>query len=719
MASSKKTLTFALLLQLVPVTIVAWIGLRELGRLEEQVRESLAKGKLAVLAGVEESLRVRLEELTIERTKDVEDRAIADVIATIGTKGDSDLPGRVLFAADGEPVFPRRPPLSTAAPSLSPINPNRPGVSELTRTLREADVLGALGRHEDAAEHVLAWEPPRNLSVEAQLRLAFEKGRLLRRIEQKGDAIRELRDAERLADTLPRLQRARAGTAALVLVTRYLSLATRLEGAPDSALEGLDGDVLDLLRSIARGDYDAESDAWLDRMAARVAALHRNANATDGVAFDAVLAWRAWHVEQRSLTLALLDRDLGPLETTNQRFVTITLGSAGRPGIVVFSKLGDDSVLGPLWLGHAIDLDEIIEPIASDIEARLAQDEGGYQLAIVDANGREIYGDPTNRDRRAASEGPDRAMRLAFGGTLHGLTAELRPEDPLSLARVARRTILLKSVLLVALAVIASIGAFLLIRTVRRESELAALRTEFVGRVSHELKTPLALIRMYGETLALGRVDDPEKTIDFARIIAKESTRLTEMIDRVLDFSRIEAKTKSYTPRRSRVDLLVADVIENYRSHLASQGFEIHFDQVDPIEIDVDEEGLTEALINLLSNAAKYHEPTDEKRIDVTLDTVRDKGDAHVRIRVRDHGIGVPPSERQRIFDTFYRAQAAGERRGAGLGLALVKHFVEAHGGSCRCVDNEDGNPRGSTFELLLPLIDSQPGTTRRNGAIA
>lgn len=709
MRSSKKTLTLALLLQLVPVTIVAWIGLRELGRLEDEVGESLSRGKQAALARIEESLSNAIDRVVSVRTADLDNHSIADLIATLAS---TPRPGEetlcsVLFASDGEPVFPKRPPSGGTTPSLSPINPNRPGVGDFYRVLREAEVLASLQRYDDACEHLTDWDAPRNLPTEVAVRLAFERGRLLRKIGRRVEAMGELREAERLTASLPVLQRGRAGTAALLLLTRFMLLDTEAQLIGLARQPSFVESGLDLLRTIARGDYDAESDAWLDRIFARTRGLVQAglADAAPGARaeLDILIEQRSWHVEQRNLVATLVERDLGALADPDRRRLTLTWKRSTAAAFIAFSRLPSDldGDIDGLWIAHRIDVNSVVQGIAAEVEERLGSEQGGYRLTLLDAAGRRIYGTGTSFED-AQETGPstlDATSRLAFTGTLAGIIAELRPENPLLLTQMTRRTILTKSVLLVALAVIASVGAFLLIRTLRREAELAGLRTEFVSRISHELKTPLSLIRMYGETLALGRVSDPDKAIDFARVISKESARLTEMIDRILDLSKIDADTKSYDPRPTRIDLLVADVVETYRGHLASQGFEIHFDHDGAIEVLVDPDGLNEALINLLSNAAKYHEGGDEKRIDVSLA----EGANDVCLRVRDRGMGIPKSERERIFDTFYRSPTAGERRGAGIGLALVKHFVDAHGGSCRCVDNDDGDPRGSTFELRLP----------------
>ena len=255
-------------------------------------------------------------------------------------------------------------------------------------------------------------------------------------------------------------------------------------------------------------------------------------------------------------------------------------------------------------------------------------------------------------------------------------------------------------ILFVVIILVMLLGIILMIRSVIHESEVSRMKSEFVSNVSHELKTPLALIRMFGETLDSGIVDDEKKRREFYCIIRKESERLTHLINNVLDFSRIDTGVKEYNFEITDLTKVVRSCLEAYKFHIRDLGFE--FEVVNDIDSDVlmariDKDAISQALLNLLSNAVKYSE--DIKYIRVRIH--RDSNSA--LISVTDRGIGIPKKEHRKIFDKFYRVTAAKARQtgGSGLGLTLVKNIVEAHDGFVE-VESEIG--KGSTFTVSLPL---------------
>lgn len=241
-------------------------------------------------------------------------------------------------------------------------------------------------------------------------------------------------------------------------------------------------------------------------------------------------------------------------------------------------------------------------------------------------------------------------------------------------------------------------GLFLVYSNVRREMHLSRLKSDFVANVSHELKTPLALVRLFAETLELGRVQGPEKANEYYRVINKESQRLTQLINNILDFSRIEAGRKEYHFSPTSVGRVVESVLDTYRFQIEQQGVVLE-EAVEPDlpPVQGDPEALTQALLNLVNNAIKYSR--DEKYVRVEA---RRDGET-VRLSVRDRGIGIAKPEQKKIFEKFYRAEDSlvHETKGSGLGLSLVKHIMEAHGGRVE-VDSSPG--RGSTFTLVLPV---------------
>ncbi len=241
-------------------------------------------------------------------------------------------------------------------------------------------------------------------------------------------------------------------------------------------------------------------------------------------------------------------------------------------------------------------------------------------------------------------------------------------------------------------------GLLLVYSNVRRELHLSQLKSDFVANVSHELKTPLALIRLFAETLELGRVPSEDKARQYYRVINKESQRLTQLINNILDFSRIEAGRKEYRFAPTDVGRIVSEVIEAYRFQIEQQGFTLEVNVADDLpEVNADKEALAQALLNLVNNAIKYSRDEKYLRLDVRRDGER------LLLSVTDRGIGVAKGEQKKIFEKFYRAENSlvHETKGSGLGLALVQHIMEAHGGS---VEVESAPGKGSTFTLVLPI---------------
>lgn len=247
------------------------------------------------------------------------------------------------------------------------------------------------------------------------------------------------------------------------------------------------------------------------------------------------------------------------------------------------------------------------------------------------------------------------------------------------------------------------IGGLVLTRhIVNKELALARLKSDFVSNVSHELRTPLALIRLYAETLELGRIATPDKKQQYYRIIRKESERLTALINNILDFSRIEAGRKEYEFRNTDIAELVRNTLESYRYQIEQQGFAFE-ENIDPNlpAVPVDREAIARALVNLVNNALKYS--SDEKFLGVKL--YRDQ--SVVKLEVADHGIGITRRDQSKIFEKFYRAgdPLVHNTKGSGLGLSLVRHITQAHGGDI-AVESTPG--KGSRFILSLPLASAQ-----------
>ncbi|MDA2924009.1 HAMP domain-containing histidine kinase [Acidobacteria bacterium AH-259-L09] len=251
-------------------------------------------------------------------------------------------------------------------------------------------------------------------------------------------------------------------------------------------------------------------------------------------------------------------------------------------------------------------------------------------------------------------------------------------------------------VLFLAIVLVMVIGIVFTVHAAAHEVELSRMKSEFVSNVSHDLKTPLALIRMFGETLETGLVQDEAKRQEFYRIIRKESERLTHLINNVLDFSKVDAGRKEYTFEEADVVEIVRNTVEAYKFHIRDLGFTVD-NQLpsDPVIARVDQDAISQALLNLLDNATRYSE--EGKYIGVRVSTNAD----WIRISVQDQGVGIAKDQIEKIFEKFYRGPTRKlDRRGSGLGLTLVKHGAEAHGGTVE-VQSEEG--KGSTFSLKIP----------------
>jgi signal transduction histidine kinase len=287
-------------------------------------------------------------------------------------------------------------------------------------------------------------------------------------------------------------------------------------------------------------------------------------------------------------------------------------------------------------------------------------------------------------------------------GAFQGLTLAIKKRGT-TIAAIGQRFARISFLTLAALSLVLAGGIGLTYRNVTKEMALARLKSDFVSNVSHELRTPLSLIRLYAETLEMGRLTSPEKHQEYYCIIRKESERLTALINNILDFSRIEAGRKEYDFRETDMSELVHNTLDSYRYQLEQSGFQFEekIDEVPPLRVD--REAMARSLLNLVNNALKYSQ--DRKFIGVNL--YRDNGS--VKLEVVDQGIGIPHDEQQKIFEKFYRVgdPLVHNTKGSGLGLSLVRHIVQAHGGQVS-VDSTPG--QGSKFTIALPVKGAQNG---------
>ncbi len=308
---------------------------------------------------------------------------------------------------------------------------------------------------------------------------------------------------------------------------------------------------------------------------------------------------------------------------------------------------------------------------------------GGWIVAPVDAPG----------------AGPVRhALSAAFDGY------ELRPSE-LAQARLrqkARQRLIMLIAVTLGAAAAWSVVIWMLMRALAHQRELMNMQRRFVADVSHELKTPLALIRLHAETLAEGRVRSAERAQQYHRTITRESERLTMLLDNILDFSRIELGRKAYAFAPCDLSAVCEQAWALFLPRFKEDGFSAELSISDDLPIVVaDEQAISQVVVNLLQNAYRY---ADRNRfVRLAAGGVGDK----VVITVEDRGIGMSRSQTRRIGASFERGQDARVRRtrGAGLGLAIVKHIVAAHQGALdvNSIPNE-----GSTFVVRLPVAGPQ-----------
>lgn len=241
------------------------------------------------------------------------------------------------------------------------------------------------------------------------------------------------------------------------------------------------------------------------------------------------------------------------------------------------------------------------------------------------------------------------------------------------------------------------IGAWFFYRNIKREINLAKIKSDFVSNVSHEIRTPLSLISMYAETLQMKRVKDEDKKSKYYTIIYREAQRLSDIVNNILNFSRIESGKRRFNFDLIDINDVINAVLSSYSHRMESKGFTAKVDLSDELPmINGDAEAISEAITNLLDNAMKYSK--DLKQIEIKSFLMNNK----VQLAVTDFGIGIPAKEKKHIFEKFYRVTKgtlALHAKGSGLGLSIVQHVMLAHKGQINVDSKVD---QGSTFTLAF-----------------
>jgi two-component system, OmpR family, phosphate regulon sensor histidine kinase PhoR len=390
-----------------------------------------------------------------------------------------------------------------------------------------------------------------------------------------------------------------------------------------------------------------------------------------------------WKAFQSSFAIKELDLDHLALEQPHH------LHKEQRPGNFFFATF----ILKETRKGERILVcfQMSFDSIMTLVDNYLRDLQNNYYVSIVDFENKGIYGQPISRTSEYFIE-------ARFQSTLYKWFLHILPRKYIEIeqdVRNRRRTnlffiILSLSLIFISLAIIYVAW--------QRDRQLRQLKEDFISNVSHELKTPLSLIRMFSEILVTGRVKDDDKKLDYFRIIHNESDRMSRLINNLLDFANLGRGKNSGYFERTNIAQIVIKSLEAYRHEIQKDGFQLNLEaRPDIPDSFADPNAITMAFINLLDNSVKYS--GDHKQIDVRVE----RTNGFVDLIVIDKGIGIPASEQQKIFDKFYRGSEPSVRRirGSGIGLAITKHVAEMHGGKV-LVESEPG--KGSTFTLRIPI---------------
>jgi signal transduction histidine kinase len=366
----------------------------------------------------------------------------------------------------------------------------------------------------------------------------------------------------------------------------------------------------------------------------------------------------------------------------------IDAGSSGRrvfdngasPAVILWRA--SDERLAALVVGARYQRQSWFEP------ALAALDRPGIGIAILDDKDRVLHGSaplaeqPQTRRLAAATGLPWTVVAASTD-----VAGELR-------AFTQRRQLIVMGLGALGLLIVAA--SYLIGRAVSRELAVARLQSDFVSAVSHEFRTPLTALAQFTEILGEHEDAPIEKRRAFHEAQARATRRLTRLVESLLDFGRMEAGARPYRLEAIDAAEVTERAVRDFRQDVEPAGFTVSYSgPAGHAVVNADREALTQAIWNLLDNAVKYSGESRVVRVEV------EQG-SDVMIRVRDEGFGIPAPELKRIFRKFARGSAAAEHgvKGTGIGLAIVRHIVDAHAGRIE-IASEPG--RGSTFTIVLP----------------
>ena len=371
-------------------------------------------------------------------------------------------------------------------------------------------------------------------------------------------------------------------------------------------------------------------------------------------------------------------------------------------GMMLRDGQGEIVGAGGWWVDPRVFLKDHLQGVMEDRLASNTRIYGGIEssrnlsVAVIGPDGAVLA-----KVREPA--GPSEYGTALMEGPFEGYAIRVAPTGNAPVAW-ARRFVIIE-VAFISLMGLVIIGATLFgLRYTVRQLELARIKSSFVSNVSHELKTPISLIRLAVETLEMRRITSPDQAEKFIRQIGRETLRLSQLVDNILDFARLEAGQRVF--KFTDVDLgeVVRETLDSYRLRLEDKGFTLTVDLPDQLpQIRGESNAIAQCLLNLLDNAIKYSRTRKEIRVSAAA------AEGEVSISVSDRGIGIAPRDQRRVFEKFVRLETGlvHDVKGAGLGLSLVDQIVRAHGGR---VEVSSALGEGSTFTLVFPEVSRAEG---------
>lgn len=330
--------------------------------------------------------------------------------------------------------------------------------------------------------------------------------------------------------------------------------------------------------------------------------------------------------------------------------------------------------------------------VISSLLAPLVENVGEDRVAnLVDDQNRVVFGPPID-------DAGEYIVSRRFPSTLYKWRLQVAMKAAALFASSAKARWFSEVMLVPTTVSVIILGFVVLAMAIVRERRLNRLQSEFIANVSHELKTPLSLIRMYGELLLMGNAMDADKAKRYHEVILRETERLTGLIDNVLNLARIERGKGAYEFEPQSPGEVAEQGVELARHRLAESGLKVELEIAPDLpSLLVDDHAIVLAIVNLVDNAAKYAKGTD--MIGVQIHRIGD----WLCLDVFDHGVGIPKEHIRRVFERFYRVpnQTTKRQRGSGIGLSLVKHIAAAHGGEVLVSSTPDVETR---FSVRLPL---------------